>query len=62
MLSIAFFNSSHRAERVACLFWFLMVGGNCFRSGKEFDITATRIAASNPLLKEVFVEALGHPQ
>ncbi|XP_022132376.1 inositol-phosphate phosphatase-like [Momordica charantia] len=31
-------------------------------SGKEFDITATRIAASNPLLKEVFVEALGHPQ
>ncbi|KAJ0018720.1 inositol-phosphate phosphatase [Pistacia vera] len=27
-------------------------------SGKDFDITAQRVAASNPLLKEVFVEAL----
>ncbi|GAB2301002.1 Mitochondrial inner membrane peptidase complex subunit [Dionaea muscipula] len=26
-------------------------------SGKEFDITVTRVAASNPLLKEAFVEA-----
>ncbi|CAK9320868.1 unnamed protein product [Citrullus colocynthis] len=30
-------------------------------SGREFDITATRLAASNPLLKESFVEALAHP-
>ncbi|GMP75765.1 hypothetical protein CsSME_00032738 [Camellia sinensis var. sinensis] len=27
-------------------------------SGKEFDITAQRVAASNPLLKDKFVEAL----
>ncbi|KAL2495468.1 Inositol-phosphate phosphatase [Forsythia ovata] len=27
-------------------------------SGKEFDITSQRIAASNPLLKEAFIEAL----
>ncbi|CAI9783972.1 unnamed protein product [Fraxinus pennsylvanica] len=27
-------------------------------SGKEFDITSQRIAASNPLLKEVFIKAL----
>lgn len=27
-------------------------------SGKEFDITAQRIAASNPLLKDAFIEAL----
>ncbi|CAL5434441.1 unnamed protein product [Camellia sinensis] len=26
-------------------------------SGKEFDITAQRVAASNPLLKDKFVEA-----
>ncbi|XP_023522063.1 inositol monophosphatase 1-like isoform X1 [Cucurbita pepo subsp. pepo] len=30
-------------------------------SGTEFDITATRVASSNPLLKEAFVEALAHP-
>ncbi|KAF7151423.1 hypothetical protein RHSIM_Rhsim02G0102900 [Rhododendron simsii] len=27
-------------------------------SGKEFDITAQRVAASNPLLKDAFIEAL----
>lgn len=27
-------------------------------SGKEFDITSQRVAASNPLLKEAFIEAL----
>ncbi|KAE9461611.1 hypothetical protein C3L33_06484, partial [Rhododendron williamsianum] len=27
-------------------------------SGKEFDITSQRVAASNPLLKDAFVEAL----
>ncbi|KAG7034001.1 Inositol monophosphatase 1, partial [Cucurbita argyrosperma subsp. argyrosperma] len=30
-------------------------------SGTQFDITATRVASSNPLLKEAFVEALAHP-
>lgn len=29
-----------------------------FRSGKEFDITSQRVAASNPFLKEAFIEAL----
>ncbi|XP_076931918.1 inositol-phosphate phosphatase-like [Bidens hawaiensis] len=29
-------------------------------SGNEFDITAQRIAASNPLVKDAFVEALQH--
>lgn len=28
------------------------------RSGKDFDITAQRVAASNPLVKDAFVEAL----
>jgi len=34
--------------------------GCCFgyRSGKDFDITSQRVAASNPLLKEAFVEVL----
>ncbi|THG11424.1 hypothetical protein TEA_017129 [Camellia sinensis var. sinensis] len=45
---------------VACgridLFYELGFGGPC--SGKEFDITAQRVAASNPLLKDKFVEAL----
>lgn len=29
-------------------------------SGTTFDITAQRIAASNPKLKEAFIEALGY--
>ncbi|XP_028110559.1 inositol-phosphate phosphatase-like isoform X3 [Camellia sinensis] len=45
---------------VACgridLFYELGFGGPC--SGKEFDIMAQRVAASNPLLKDKFVEAL----
>ncbi|KAK7859173.1 inositol-phosphate phosphatase [Quercus suber] len=31
-------------------------------SGKDFDITAQRVAASNPLLKDAFVEALQQPE
>ena len=27
-------------------------------SGKEFDVTSQRVAASNPLLRDAFVEAL----
>lgn len=30
----------------------------CIRSGSEFDITAQRVAATNPHLKEAFIEAL----
>jgi hypothetical protein len=30
----------------------------CIRSGKDFDITSQRVAASNPLLKDAFVEVL----
>lgn len=30
----------------------------CVRSGKDFDITSQRVAASNPLLKDAFVKAL----
>lgn len=30
----------------------------CNRSGKEFDITAQRVAASNGFLKEAFIDAL----
>ena len=29
------------------------------RSGKDFDITSQRVAASNPVVKDAFVEALG---
>ena len=56
MLSFAFFRAEKLVCLFVCLFW-----GSCFRSGTEFDITATRVASSNPLLKEAFVEALAHP-
>lgn len=61
MLSFVVFNIGRWVEKLECLIWVVLAVVFCFRSGREFEITATRLAASNPLLKEAFVEALAHP-